>query len=63
MGEISHRLTIHSDEDFKSVVSDFSAKLGLNHREHKKVLTVVKDQLNSIQLQSVEESEEKDKHC
>lgn len=50
MGEISHRLTIHSDEDYKLVVSDFSARLGLNHREHKKVLTVVKDQLNSILL-------------
>jgi hypothetical protein len=63
MGDLSHRLTIHSDEDYKSVVSDFSQKLGLNHREQKKVLNVVKDQLNSAQLQSVDESEEREKYC
>jgi len=59
MGDISHRLTIHSDEDYKSVVSDFSSKLNLNHREQKKVLNVVKDQLTSMHLQSVDECEEK----
>jgi hypothetical protein len=58
MGDVLHRLTIHEDEDYNIAVSDFATRLNLNHREHKKVLTVVKVQLAGLIMQSVEEGEE-----
>lgn len=58
MGDILHRLTIHEDEDYKTAVNEFAARLNLNHREHKKVLAVVRDQLAADNLHAVDEGEE-----
>lgn len=58
MGDVLNRLTIHMNDDYTKAVDKFALQLNLNHREHKRILNVVKEQLASLNLQPVEEDEE-----
>jgi hypothetical protein len=58
MGDVLNRLTIHMNDDYTAAVDMFASQLNLNHREHKRILNVVKEQLASLNLQPVEEDEE-----
>lgn len=53
MGDVLNRLTIHMNDDYTEAVDKFATKLNLNHREHKRILNVVKEQLASLHLQPV----------
>ena len=46
------------NDDYTAAVDMFASQLNLNHREHKRILNVVKEQLASLNLQPVEEDEE-----